>query len=80
MKKVIIALFLITIYLCNGNFIAAEEKQADAEITMSSGFNDCLRDVNVEEEVKRYLGDEPVYVNLKECLEIALLYPTKAAG
>ena len=74
MKKVIIALFLITIYLCNGNFIAAEEKQADAEITISSGFNDCLRDVNVEEEVKRYLGDEPVYVNLKECLEIALLY------
>ncbi len=74
MKKIIAILFLITLYFYSCSTGYSEDKQVDADIDMSSGFNDCLKDLNVEEEVKNYLGDDPVYVNLKECLEIALVY------
>ena len=73
MKKAIAILFLIITLHCNVPSYCKEE-QADNEINLNSNFSDCLKDVNVEEEVKNYLGDEPVYVNLKECLEVALLY------
>lgn len=73
MKKVIAILFLIITLLCNTPSYC-EDEQADSEIYMNSGIQDCLKDINVEEEVKNYLGDDPVYVNLKECIEIALLY------
>lgn len=74
MKKVATTLFFIMLCFFNNLTTFSKEEQVDKEIGLNSTFNDCLKDVNVEEEVKIYLGDEPVYVDLKECLDIALLY------
>lgn len=76
MKKVIIILFLI-ISLLNircGNICFSQERLFDDEINLQGTYGDCLKEVNIEYEVKNYLEEEPVYINLKECIEIALLY------
>ena len=75
MKKVVTLLFLIIVlFFCTNITSFSEEEQVDKEINLQSRFSNCLKDINIEEELKNYLGDDPVYVNLKECIEIALLY------
>ena len=74
MKKGIIALFIIFIILSATNICYCKEEQIGDEINLATGFAQCLEDINIEDEVKSYLGEDSTYINLKECLEIALLY------
>ena len=46
-------LFLIIFFLCNIPSYSKEE-QADSEIYMNSGMQDCLKDINVEEKIMTY--------------------------
>ena len=74
MKKVIIILFLIILHFVFPGIIFCKEEYADNEITLHSTFSDCLKDVNIEKEVNDYFSEDVIYINLKECIEIALLY------
>ena len=74
MKKGIIVLFLTAAILGAAKICHCREEPFEEEIDLATGFAQCLKDVNIEEEVKKYLGESSTYVNLKECLEIALLY------
>ena len=74
MKKVCAMLFLIVFIFNQVSYCFAEEQQADKTIDLLTTFDECLKDVNIEYELKSYLNEDPVYVNLKECIEIALLY------
>ena len=74
MKKVCAMLFLIVFIFNQVSYCFAEEQQADKTIDLLTTFDECLKDVNIEYELKSYLDENPVYVNLKECIEIALLY------
>lgn len=70
MKKVIIILFLI-IAMAFCPFSYAKEFD---EITLEGAFSECLKKSNTEDDIKKYLEIEPIYVNLKDCLDIALFY------
>ena len=74
MKKVCAMLFLIVFIFNQVSYCFAEEQQADKTIDLLTTFDECLKDVNIEYELKSYLDEDSVYVNLKECIEIALLY------
>lgn len=74
MKKGLALLFLIIIIFNCTQKCLCKEEIVDREINLATGFAQCLEDVNIEDEVKNYLGEDSTYVNLKECLEIALLY------
>lgn len=74
MKKVCAMLFLIIFTFIQVSYCFAEEEQADKTIDLLTTFDECLKDVNIEYELKNYLNEDPVYVNLKECIQIAMLY------
>lgn len=74
MKKVIILLFLIIKILFLISPSLAHSELFESEITLKSSYEECLKEENVEAETQNYLKIKPVYLNLSECIEIAILY------
>ena len=74
MKKVIFVLFLMVLSIFKPHFCMAQGGFFEKEITLNGRFDECLKDINIEEEIKNYMQQDPIYINLRECIEIALLY------
>ena len=74
MKKVIFIIFFIIHILFNMQTCFAEVELHEKEINLNGDFSEYLKEVNIEGEVKKYFQFDPIYINLRECIQIALIH------
>ncbi len=74
MKKVILIFFSILLYFFTTPFAYGDEGAILAdEIDLNSAYSQCLKNVEVEQELESYFSQAPLYMNLATCLKIAIV-------